>query len=43
VNPVDAMGVVVSDEVYRREMGDVFSGGVVRLVGRGPRDPLPVE
>jgi cephalosporin-C deacetylase-like acetyl esterase len=43
VNPVDAMGVVVPDEVYRRELGYVFSGGLVKLMARGPRDPLPLE
>jgi cephalosporin-C deacetylase-like acetyl esterase len=43
VNPVDAMGVAVSDSVFRREMSYVFSGGFVKLMARGPRDPLPVE
>jgi hypothetical protein len=43
VNPVDAMGAPVSVDVFRREMAYVFSGGVVKLMARGPRDPLPVE
>jgi len=43
VNPVDAMGHPVSESVFRRELPYVFAEAVVRLVVRGPGDPLPIE
>jgi hypothetical protein len=32
VNPVDGMGQPVTEAEFRREMGYVFAGGLVRLV-----------
>jgi cephalosporin-C deacetylase-like acetyl esterase len=43
VNPVDAMGNPVPDQVFRRELAYAFADGVVRLVSRGPGDPLPLD
>ena len=43
VNPVDAVGQPVREDVYRKEMADVFALRPVRLLSRGIRDPLPIE
>jgi cephalosporin-C deacetylase-like acetyl esterase len=43
VNPVDAMGQLVTEAEFRRELGYVLSGGLLKLMWRGARDPLPVE
>jgi cephalosporin-C deacetylase-like acetyl esterase len=43
VNPVDAVGQPVREDVYRKEMADVLAARPVHLLSRGLRDPLPVE
>ena len=43
VNPVDAVGQPVREDVYRKEMADVLAARPVRLLSRGPRDPLPID
>jgi cephalosporin-C deacetylase-like acetyl esterase len=43
VNPVDAMGQPITLEAARRELNYVFAGGLVKLMERGSRDPLPIE
>jgi hypothetical protein len=43
VNPVDAVGQLMTEAEFRREMGYVLRGGVVKLMWRGARDPLPIE
>jgi hypothetical protein len=43
VNPVDAMGQPATEAEFRREVGYIFSGGLVRLLWRSARDPLPLE
>jgi cephalosporin-C deacetylase-like acetyl esterase len=43
LNPVDAVGQPVSEEVFRKELAYIFPGGLVRLASRSPRDPLPID
>jgi cephalosporin-C deacetylase-like acetyl esterase len=50
INPQDALGIVISDAEYRKEMDYVFKSdqnlgqpGRIRLVARGLRDPLPIH
>jgi hypothetical protein len=43
VNPVDAMGQLVTEAEFRRDLGYALSGGAVKLLWRGVRDPLPIE
>jgi cephalosporin-C deacetylase-like acetyl esterase len=50
INPQDALGIVISDREFRKEMDYVFRSdqnlgqpGRIRLVARGPRDPLPIH
>jgi cephalosporin-C deacetylase-like acetyl esterase len=43
VNPVDAMGQPISLEAARREINYAFSSGVIKLMERSLREPLPIE
>jgi cephalosporin-C deacetylase-like acetyl esterase len=43
VNPVDAMGQPLGMEAARRELNYAISGGLVKLMERSPREPLPID
>ncbi len=50
INPQDALGLVITDKEYRKEMDYVFQSdknlgqaGRIRLVARGLREPLPIH
>jgi dienelactone hydrolase len=50
VNPVDSIGVAARDEAVKKELAAVFESDRkldtsqrVRVIRRGPRDPLPIE
>ena len=45
INPQDANGVVMSEVQFRKAVGYAFQskGQAIRVLERGPREPLPVE